>query len=115
MADYELPAYDDIVEDDPDDEPVMDENERIARQEEEDARIAKELFEKEQKASQAEVRGGSISQLLWPSLVMDGLMYIAWCMYSVCAIFCSLTYHGNYKQLCSLALVINWKRLESYL
>ena len=58
MADYELPAYDDIVEDDPDDEPVMDENERIARQEEEDARIAKELFEKEQKASQAEVREG---------------------------------------------------------
>ena len=51
MADYELPSYDDIV----DDEPVMDENERIARQEEEDARIAKELFEKEQKASQAEV------------------------------------------------------------
>lgn len=60
MADYELPAYDDIVEDDPDDEPVMDENERIARQEEEDARIAKELFEKEQKASQAEVSGSYI-------------------------------------------------------
>ena len=54
LADYELPAYDDIVDDDLD-EPVMDENERIARQEEEDARIAKELFEKEQKASQAEV------------------------------------------------------------
>jgi hypothetical protein len=58
MADYELPAYDDIVEGDPgddDEEPVMDENERVARQEEEDARIAKELFEKEQKATQAEV------------------------------------------------------------
>lgn len=55
LADYELPAYDDIVVDDLE-EPVMDENERIARQEEEDARIAKELFEKEQKASQAEVR-----------------------------------------------------------
>ena len=54
MADYELPSYDDIVDDDLE-EPVMDENERIARQEEEDARIAKELFEKEQKASQAEV------------------------------------------------------------
>ena len=54
MADYELPAYDDIV-DDGSDEPVMDENERIARQEEEDARIAKELFEKEQKTTLAEV------------------------------------------------------------
>ena len=52
MADFELPSYDDIVEDD---EPVLDENERIARQEEEDARIAKELFEKEQQSRLAEV------------------------------------------------------------
>lgn len=51
MVDFELPSYDDVVED----EPVMDENERIARQEEEDARIAKELFEKEQQSSLAEV------------------------------------------------------------
>ena len=52
MADFELPSYDDVVEDD---EPVIDENERIARQEEEDARIAKELFEKEKQSRLAEV------------------------------------------------------------
>ena len=57
MADFELPSYDDVVDDGPD-EPVMDENERIALQEEEDARIAQELFKKEQETSMAEVRIG---------------------------------------------------------
>lgn len=54
MADFELPSYNDIV-DNGLDEPAIDENERIARQEEEDARMAKELFEKEQQTSLAEV------------------------------------------------------------
>ena len=55
MADFELPSYDDLVGDSPEDEPVMDENERIALQEQEDARIAQELFEKERQATLAEV------------------------------------------------------------
>ena len=54
FADFELPAYDDVVVDDGPDEPVLDENERIALQEEEDARIAQELFKKEQETSMAE-------------------------------------------------------------
>ena len=54
LSDYELPAYNDCVEIE-EDEPVMDENERIALQEEEDERLAREMFEAEQKRIQTEV------------------------------------------------------------
>ena len=40
---------------DDDDEPVMDENERIALQEQEDERMAREMFEREQGGSSSEV------------------------------------------------------------
>ena len=75
LADFELPSYDDIVED----EPVLDENERIARQEEEDARIAKELFEQEQQSTLAEVStasSGDLHRLLFSfCLFLEQLCY----------------------------------------
>ena len=57
----ELPSYDQVMPDggggggDDDDEPVMDENERIALQEQEDERMAREMFEREQGGSSSEV------------------------------------------------------------
>ena len=56
MSEFQLPSYDDVV-DDEEEEPVLDENERIARQEAEDARVAQELFAKEQQSTLAEVSG----------------------------------------------------------